>query len=280
MSDELLYHYCSVDTFVKIIEDKTIWLSSLLLSNDSTEGRLVGRLLADCIQRQKKNAMKADHLDEIFEAICAYKGGYGFCLSEGEDLLSQWCRYADDGCGFAIGFSREFLGSLSHQHIDLKQVEYDPDQHKKVVAGVFKKLTATNSIEYEGKKIEPESCLDLLDSENRKRQGAAGFMALLAKGTAHKLFLNADVFRLKHGGFKEEREWRLLKVEDNVVPDGFFGADERIKAYLECEIPARENPIITVMAGPKNATPHYVVRQLLEKNGYEATVLKSDIPYQ
>jgi len=278
--EEALYHYCSNDAFVSIIQSRRIRLSSLLLSNDSSEGRLVGKLLADLIRGQKKNARNADYIDDIFEAICAYKGGYGFCLSKGGDLLSQWCRYADDGQGVAMGFSRKFLESLSNEKIDLKKVEYNLDQQKKVVTGVFEKLTATIFAEHEGEMMESESCLDLLNSENGSTRDGVGFMALLAKWSAHEQFFNTDIFRLKHAGFKEEREWRLLKTESGVSPSGFEGRADHIRTHIECEIPPKKSPVVTVRVGPKNVTPHYVIRQLLEENGYQAGILESDIPYR
>lgn len=281
MSHEPLYHYCTNDAFTNIIKGKTIRLSSLLLSNDSTEGRLVGKLLADHIRQQNYNADKADYIDEIFEMICAYKGGYGFCLSEGEDLLSQWCRYADDGKGIAIGFSRTFLESLSQQRIDLKQVEYDPNQQYEVVDKLFQKLIHKTRIDHNGETLESKSLLDLLDPEKKKTSGADGFMASLSKANIHKIFLNADIFRLKHTGFIEEREWRLLKIDNNVPPGGFTGTTERIKPYIECNIYALKDPIIKVMIGPKNTTPAYVVKQVLENKGYQnVTIKNSEIPYQ
>ena len=42
----ILYHYCSNIAFHSIIENRRIWLSSLSLSNDSMEGRIVAEILA------------------------------------------------------------------------------------------------------------------------------------------------------------------------------------------------------------------------------------------
>lgn len=36
-----LYHYCSTSTFLSIIANRSIWLSSMSLSNDTMEGKLV-----------------------------------------------------------------------------------------------------------------------------------------------------------------------------------------------------------------------------------------------
>jgi len=34
------------------------------------------------------------------------------CFSAADDLLSQWRAYADDGCGFAIGFNARYFEKL------------------------------------------------------------------------------------------------------------------------------------------------------------------------
>ena len=34
---DILYHYCSLDTFIHIIQDRTLWFSDVTKSNDSRE---------------------------------------------------------------------------------------------------------------------------------------------------------------------------------------------------------------------------------------------------
>ena len=40
-SPNTLYHYCSTESFVSMVRGASLWLSSLSLSNDTMEGRLV-----------------------------------------------------------------------------------------------------------------------------------------------------------------------------------------------------------------------------------------------
>lgn len=37
MTPRILYHYCSLETFQNIVENKSIWLSDVQKSNDSKE---------------------------------------------------------------------------------------------------------------------------------------------------------------------------------------------------------------------------------------------------
>lgn len=52
----ILYHYCSNNSFHSIIEKRRICLSSLSMSNDSMEGKLVAEILV--------RLAKADKLDQ------------------------------------------------------------------------------------------------------------------------------------------------------------------------------------------------------------------------
>jgi hypothetical protein len=104
---DLIYHYCSVDSFFKIIESKSIWLSDSDYMNDSYEGKWVDKLVENALSRIGKQ-------DKISEFKKNYnnekaKKYYLFCLSKNGDQLSQWRGYADDGKGVAIGFSRKSL---------------------------------------------------------------------------------------------------------------------------------------------------------------------------
>lgn len=99
-----LYHYCSNEVFFSIVDRREIWLSSLNLSNDSMEGKLLSSVI---LQLASDDGLQADHLRllrEQVEYLEGYFDGLGFCLSERGDLLSQWRGYAADGAGVSIGF--------------------------------------------------------------------------------------------------------------------------------------------------------------------------------
>jgi hypothetical protein len=49
---DILYHYCSVDTFQSIILSKTLWLSDLSKSNDSKEGKIAVERLSQWLKEK------------------------------------------------------------------------------------------------------------------------------------------------------------------------------------------------------------------------------------
>ena len=106
---KVLYHYCSTDSFYKIISDGMIKLSSLSFSNDSREGRLARDTIEKLCIENKLSPDKTNHIKGVINLLEERTDSHGFCLSERGDLLSQWIMYADDANGISIGFSKEYL---------------------------------------------------------------------------------------------------------------------------------------------------------------------------
>jgi len=84
---EVLYHYCSSETFLRIIESGEVWLSFLSLSNDTLEGKLVSTVLR---RLAIADALSSEQQERLFEMLNVYEAvfsGCGFCLSAEPDLL-------------------------------------------------------------------------------------------------------------------------------------------------------------------------------------------------
>ena len=120
---------------------------------------------------------------------------YACCFSKEADLLSQWCRYADDGSGFAVGFSVEWVKQQRRKYLpkhamELLEVEYDEERQREL---------ATNCIRrYLGQVVG----LDIFDSLGRQAIGMWWIGHLWGALAA-----------CKHPGFQEEKEVRLILAE-------------------------------------------------------------------
>lgn len=92
---ETLFHYCSPAAFVEIITGKKIWLSSLKLSNDSMEGKLMKETFSRLFEKDQLDSSVAVILQDCLAYWEELFDGLGFCLSENADLLcmplSQSC---------------------------------------------------------------------------------------------------------------------------------------------------------------------------------------------
>lgn len=138
---KVVYHYCSVDTFMSIISNSTLRATNIRKSNDYTEvvnsieifmkamrkamDVYCRKFPDDLVFREFANAVDSDVLirSAIDNPTCTY---YCTCFSESRDLLSQWRGYADDGRGVAIGFYDSFfINSTDYRQIKYLPIEYD-----------------------------------------------------------------------------------------------------------------------------------------------------------
>ncbi len=278
----ILYHYCSNDSFLSIIQSKSIWLSSLSLSNDSSEGKLVDKLLSDLAKEEDLEQREINEISEHISLLHSVIDGLGFCLSKEGDLLSQWRGYASDGAGVSIGFSKDYIqkladfddGSDSHK-FTLRKIEYDPKIQKKLLRPDFDKL---KKLIDQGVFKPPRSILaSAVQSEEERAEEEQAKDALQKKFNAAILLLIGKLYLLKNKAFKEEAEWRLISlfIKDGLDASLFRATNSGIIPYRSFElVELGENPIVKVVLGPKNKTPEYVIENLLKSNGFKSTEIE------
>lgn len=287
-SSEALYHYCSTQTFHAIVESGKLRLSSLSLSNDTMEGKLVARTVSELAAKESLGAEKTQQLQQMLELFDDLFDGLGFCLSEERDLLSQWRGYAGDGSGVCIGFSKQYLEWLAEDRPDpekpgfsLQKVKYERDEHESEVLPTFNE--AKRRIE-EGA-FNYSVGLNLLDSrtdeevEQERKQNERARTRL----SFTLLMLLPKLYLLKSQAFREEREWRLLSHLVHGDKDcSYIAKDHRIVPFRSVELREKERkPIVEVILGPKHSTPSRVVENFLRCYGFdEVKVLHSDATYR
>lgn len=126
----IVYHYCSIDVFMKIISSKAIRLSDITKSNDSMEILWITKFIKEIFDDEfQKEIQKTQYFeqgypketflelvdrysDEFFKEDIRLYSYLVCCFSEKGDLLSQWRGYADDANGISIGFEGEVLAAL------------------------------------------------------------------------------------------------------------------------------------------------------------------------
>lgn len=285
-----LYHYCDASTFLEIMKNRSVWLSSLKLSNDSEEGRVVRNTLLNMVSSDGVSQKIKDRLDHSIQFFLEKFDGLGFCLSEEGDLLSQWRGYAEDGKGISIGFNVEYLNALSdhptgakpEKPFDLKKVVYDPQQHIEKITPIYKYIKKALD---EGALSDPPrpSLLTPMNEDLVKRQQAhkdkhseIGFPLLV---------LSTDMYDLKNPAFIEEKEWRMLSTLFNYgdTPEcSFRSSGNKIIPYKEIKLADLGMPIIDeIILGPKHMTPPNVVSLMLASYGHkDIKVRKSSATYR
>lgn len=166
---------------MKIIENKTLRLSSLLHTNDSLEMRWIKSKIRKMFSELgiKLNPEKHNIMEKYYEEA------FAICFSECGDLLSQWRGYADDGRGVAIGFdfnklNTEFNNEITKKYLGISKVIYDEVKQEEMLLNKFNEILEYNIDNC--KKY--EEAIRILESDF------------------------APIF--KNPAFSEEKEWRLV----------------------------------------------------------------------
>lgn len=171
---DILYHYTDTKGVLGIVDSSSMWATSLLYLNDTTEYSYAYELLLQ----------EAKVYNHIYEIILRYKRDDIFVcsFSEEKDLLSQWRAYSDNARGFSIGFKSSSIQILAkYQKFCLLPCIYDPDTQKKVISD---RLVKYNLI---------------------MKNNPSGFDI----GELVKDFYTIFPI-IKHPKFSEEKEWRLI----------------------------------------------------------------------
>ncbi|MEY4703924.1 MAG: hypothetical protein RL042_120 [Nitrospirota bacterium] len=275
---DILYHYCSTASFHAIVQSHALWLSSLSLSNDTMEGKLVASAIGRLAERESLSEDAVRRIQGNIGFFEEHIDGLGFCLSEDGDLLSQWRGYAENATGVAIGFSSDYLNWRSTASLGrtepgftLQNVDYESSAHEALVEPTYRKVMqlieagAFKTLDMGGL----VNTIGLTDQELEQRATAIREVSL----ELYQVFipLIPQLFRLKAYAFREEREWRLLSylVKAGAEACSHRVAGSRIIPYRKVELGELErSPIVEVILGPKHGTPPKIVEDFLKLNHY------------
>lgn len=285
LTDQLVYHYCSAESFQAILESGKLRFSDINMMNDSTELRWAYSIFEEAATRlinrtgisEQVPTMTVEFFDAVDQVLSQGQliaHPFISCMSLDGNSLDQWRNYADDGRGYAIGFRAKALMQLP---ISLLQVTYDSEEQVR------------------------EMMAALLALHSRKPELPLGGEAF-EDAALISIFMTA----LKHPSFQSEREVRCLraisleKVGSNFrfVDLGGHGRNgvpvlgERVRyatrsgsltAFVDIPytLPAEECPIVEVALGPKNGTDLGNVFLFLGSLGHgEINVRPSNLPYR
>lgn len=278
---KMLYHYCSLDTFLKIITSGKIWLSDVRKSNDKQELRHLKSECAIQLLTAQNEYLERYSEEEGFtydfkamEKINALAKKitttdlfitWVFCLSEEYDLLSQWRGYADNGAGICIGFDYNYLNQIN-----------------KLAQNDKKRMFCLRPIEY-GRESASEFFASQLDINNIPMDFDA------FKNTCHTALFStfSEAPFYKNDSFAEEKEWRIalthihecmkeLSGKENLTGEilkyfkfgdsGYVVKDKQIVSHVELIFSEIKTAIKEVIIGPKcNMTPvemsHFLISE-------------------
>lgn len=277
----VLYHYTSLDSFIKIISSKDLYLFNSYQMNDYTENNvLIDKL--NIVLSENKSTYSADmiaELDKTFHNKYRITLPYISSLTESENSLSQWRAYGDDFNGICIKFKTNNLGlkyRLPYQNDNtdylycLHNIIYDEQEQKDIILSILEFALLF--------------CESRPDGVNKNTVFAESAFALLSRFMC--------LFKLKE--FSEECEWRIMympwmmgKDDGSVFTfDGrkdisFVNTRNNIKSYFPLfrDNTTLFNSIDHITLGTKSIVSDYEIRTFLDVNGLkDVTFSKSRIP--
>jgi len=270
-----LFHYTKIDNFKSIIQSGTLRASNAEQCNDSKEVVLGRQLIDECLNTQMSRGMPGSVRREFFEFFArdlinrVRPTYYITCFSSRERGRPEWGLYADGGRGVVIVMeSAELASSAAIQRsieiATLRPITYDAnDQHKQMEAACD--LAYDTIIRRLGR---PKSLI-----KNLPLVASVGAML-----SAHLTF-QASGF--KHEFWADEHEYRLTVSLYGHESDTTAIRNYNGRQYLEISYSDNKLPITRVVVGPlASEDDESFVRQVLRENGYDVSVIRSDIPFR
>jgi hypothetical protein len=266
----MVYHYCNLESFFKIINSKELFLFNAANMNDRLETTWIFHVINEEIGKRKESLMQENikMLETSFNLNRLYP--YIFCFAVSDDSLGQWRAYANDGKGIAIGFNPEKIGlqniipvntAIKENAIGYFNCIYNINTQREIISEKLDKLC-------------------FLISQNKIQQ-------IDYANTAISLNRLSVVF--KNPCFAEEQEIRIIHIpmvmgdqENNTIllssisDINFIVKGKNISSYFKLDLRERFNSdlIPEIILGPKNYMNTAELNTYLSVNSLKRTVIK------
>ncbi len=202
---DVVYHYCSLDTFLSIIKNSTIRVTNISKSNDKEEVKYCFDAFQKTLRKTcllfSNNYIDEPEVKDFFDNI-DYENlvtnavvndsliYYTACFSAEADLLSQWRGYANDGKGVAIGFySYDLLKAKDLKNLKFNKITYDMTTVEEELKNYIINKLKTTSL-----KSSSENFISMYMNAINDIVSGMVYNAVFYKNPA----------------FQEENEWRLV----------------------------------------------------------------------
>ena len=206
-----LYHYTTFEGLKGILDSRSLWCSHVSALNDPLELLYGKRIILDNINSflEKENDKKIKTiLDNLIILIEAFDKNlystYVASFCEEDNLLSQWRGYSGKGIGYNIGilFDSETryshdIQNLEDSSVSLLKIIYEPNDQNNFVSKYLSSIIASAQ-----RAIKRWEIAEGTTPISWESQVAAEAVNLLFE----------IMLSMKSPVFKEEKEWRLIKV--------------------------------------------------------------------
>lgn len=201
---ERIYHYTDDLGFRGILESKILWVTDIFDLNDPSELRHgltnSSNILSKLASKLSPECRLLASIFEEFARTGVADTGYYYCcsFSTDGDELGQWRAYAENGCGFALGFDAKLLEAdfgKSSNNPSTFPVIYDDEELSTIQQELC--LSALKAIQLPGSGY-------LKDDWSKEYSVLIG--TILSSNSIY-----ASLF-FKHHAYRNESEYRFIDV--------------------------------------------------------------------
>jgi hypothetical protein len=213
-----LYHYTILSGMRGILNDRALWYGHASSLNDPSEmqygKKIISNVLNDAMKRQDREDLRVFQRQLLVQVQAfgeAMFHAFVACFCDSGNLLSQWRAYANRGGGYCLEFAFSSvtrfapdLGKLVEgQSPYLRKVIYEEDEQRELVTRYVDTVAAA-----------AKKALDRSSATSCSDQSVSGLPAVIMTRMAmHAVNILLDMLLcFKHPAFKEEKEWRLVRV--------------------------------------------------------------------
>ena len=257
-----LFHYTNLDGLKGILKSRALWLSHISSLNDPIEIEHGQQIIAEIIN-QAIDDEENELIELFYRQLLIQVNAFGntlfipfiACFCSDGDLLSQWRAYADQGGGYSIGFNFTDSVRVKSESEDFEEVDegYFPYLRKVIYEREEKEHFVNNFLENAVRGL--NSALE--GPIGRRFEDDLTYPVSVMAGQAANLILDM-LLSFKHPAFKEEKEWRLIRVKARHEEADLFQFREDshgLLPYLSTSIYSQDNenykfPIQSINYGP------------------------------
>lgn len=256
-----LFHYTKFDGLYGILKTRSFRFSHVSFLNDPSELQYG----IDLINSKLNNVLKNESNDLIIKmlkklimhfAMLYQYDIYVACFCESDNLLSQWRGFSDESGGYNLGIYLDDNVKFCHRinklsgdnFVILRKIIYEKEIQNEIIDNCIYKII--------------EGAKNAINNWNENKKSIPTDWEIQAAMQSANILFDIT-FCLKKEFFKEENEWRLIKVFiQNINPDiltdilDFREHKEVIIPYIHTYIFSEINnsfefPIISLRSGPR-----------------------------
>lgn len=197
-SPGIFYHYTSLDTLWAILESETLRATQARFSNDSEEIKKGVNIMREACKKAGKDSTLNKYVKRFKEDGGTDIDCYIVCFCGQDDILSQWRGYCrSDGVSIGFAFDEEKTQYYFKDMPEQEQIARDVELYPVWYVGEGKDKCGSKQIISRKKLV-------------RKIKKKLNKICKLSTDQDVKAFIDSTIPLIKHAGFCEENESRLL----------------------------------------------------------------------